>query len=124
MKIPLYVGNNVYLYDTLIGWKTVWERVCEMAYEGDVAYSEIITKPYSMRVEGISNDSLDEKTHSNYYSKKIPVNDFAITLDDMWKTYSKRYSDMNELFVIPEFKRLHVPRSLFESFDHRRRRKG
>jgi len=115
MNIPLYVGNNIYLYDTITRWKTVWERVCEMAYEGDVAYSEIVTHPYKMRVEGIQNNNMDEKEHSNYYSKKSPKNYEEITLDDMWRKYSKRYADMGDPFVVPEFRRLHVPRALFES---------
>lgn len=115
MKVSLCVVNYNYYLNTRAAWQSVWEAICQMAYENRDNISQIITEPDDMDIEGVQNNNRNEKEHSHYYSKKLPGNDELITLDYMWKRYSNKYKDLQELYVVPEFTRLHVPRSLFES---------
>lgn len=114
MKIPLIVKGRNYSQETLDSWTQVWETICKMAYEGNESISSMITSPSFMIVEELANDNLNEAEHSNYYKKRYPDNDYEITLDCMWKKYSRMYPT-HDPCVNLSFERLHVPRPLFES---------
>jgi hypothetical protein len=114
MSISLIVKGRNYSQETLSAWQEVWGIICKMAYENATGYNSIITTPSFMMVERTANDTLNEKEHSNYYNKKIPDNDYDITLDHTWKKYSRMYPT-SELSVNLQFEKLHVPRALFES---------
>lgn len=113
MRIPLIVENRMYLYETIVGWKIVWDTICKMAYENEKPVSEIIVVPGHVRIEGISI-RMSEQKHAEYYRRGLPINSDVITLDHMWKYYSKQHgAEMPK--VVPEFEHLHVPRGLFNS---------
>ena len=114
MEIPLIVHEKNYQYDTIAGWKQVWDIICKMAYEKTGICDKIITKPGYMRVNGVVDNSKNEAIHSRVYLKRECLNDFNITLDIVWKYYSiQNGSKMPH--VIPELKEIHVPRILFET---------
>ena len=102
--MELSIVNNNYSDTTVAYWQQVWRTICEMAYRQTYIIEEIITKP----VEGCK-----EVDESEIYNKKIFDNYYDITLDCMWKKYSKQYGTKMP-FVVPMFKKLHVPRGLFE----------
>lgn len=113
MKAPLIVENRQYSYETILAWKVVWDKVCRMAYENEKPVSELITVPDRVRMEGIAVP-MSEILQSQYYSKQIPLNFEVITLDHMWKYYSKVHgTEMPK--IVPQFQKLHVPRALFQS---------
>jgi hypothetical protein len=113
MRAPLIVSNRMYSYETILAWKVVWEKICRMAYENEKPVSELIAVPDYVRMEGIAVP-MDETQQSHYYNRQIPINSDVITLDHMWKYYSKVHSTKIPN-VVPEFEKLHVPRSLFQS---------
>lgn len=115
MKIPLIVKGRCYTQETVNDWTQVWETICKMAYEGTESTSTILTTPSFMMVEETANDNLNEIEHSNYYKKKYPDNEYEITLDCVWKKYSRMYPYMDYPLVNLGLERLHVPRTLFES---------
>lgn len=113
MRAPLIVNERMYSYETIVVWKVVWDKICKMAYEQEPPVSDIITVPDRVRIEGIAVP-MDEKEQSRYYSRQLPINSDVITLDHMWSYYSKKHgAEMPK--IVPEFKRLHVPRALFKS---------
>lgn len=113
MKAPLIVEKRQYSYETILAWKVVWEKICRMAYENEKPVPELIVVPHHVRMEGIAVP-MNEKQQADYYSKWIPLNSDVITLDHMWKYYSKVHSTKMPK-VVPEFEKLHIPRSLFQS---------
>lgn len=114
MEIPLVIDRKMYDVETTDGWKSVWNNICEMAYERTGICEKIITKPGYMRVNGVEDHSKNEGVHSRVYLKKDCVNDFMITLDTTWKFYSAKHGPKMP-YVIPELKEIHVPRILFET---------
>lgn len=113
MRVPLIINDRMYAYETIVAWKNVWDKICRMAYENDEPVSEFTMVPGHIRIEGIAFH-MDEAEQANYYSRFLPLNSDVITLDHMWKYYSKKHgTEMPR--VVPEFQNLHVPRSLFES---------
>ena len=115
IMIPLIVENNLYAKDTVVLWTIIWERICKMAYENSDICPELITLPGGMVIEGLSNPRNDEDEHQIYYQKRIPENEDQITFDYTWKRFSKNYGAPYTLFIIPDLRRLHVPRVLFDS---------
>jgi hypothetical protein len=113
MRAPLVVKNNLYSYETILSWKVVWDKVCRMAYENEKVVSAIQTYPDGATID-LSAADMTERDHSIYYRNQSPANCDVITLDYTWKYYSTLYGSMTPN-VVPEFKHLHVPRSLFES---------
>lgn len=113
MRVPLIVENRMYSYETILGWKVVWDKVCRMAYENEKPVQELVVVPDRIRIEGIAFH-MNEKEQANYYSRQIPPNSDVITLDYTWKYYSKAHGTKDPK-VVPEFERLHVPRSLFQT---------
>ena len=114
MEIPLIVYEKMYQYDTIAGWKRVWETICQMAYEKTGVCEKIITKPGYMRVNGVENLKCSEAEHSRVYLNKENSNDYSISLDVLWKYYSNQYGSQMP-HVIPELKEIHVPRILFDT---------
>jgi hypothetical protein len=112
MEIPLIIRNSLYDAETVNAWQFVWETVCLMAYERKSMVRELITAPGLLIVDGMVNTSKLHVEHSEIYREKVPHNDEEITLDYMWKIYSRSHGDA---FIIDSFKHLHVPRSLFEN---------
>ena len=113
MKAPLVVKDRKYSYETINVWQDVWVKLCKMAYEEDIPVSEIITSPGYVRIEGIALP-MSVNAQSEYYSRQIPLNSEHITLDYMWKHYSKGHgTEMPG--VVPELRKLCIPRSLFQS---------
>ena len=112
MKAPLVVKERKYTYETINAWRDVWTLICQMAYEEHLPVSKIITSPGHVRIEGIAVP-MTEKEHSEYYSRQLPLNSEHITLDYMWKHYSKGYGTKMP-GVVPELQELDVPRSLFQ----------
>jgi len=111
MEIPLIIRNSLYDVETVNAWQFVWETVCLMAYERKSMVKELITTPGLLVIDGMVNTSKLEPEHSAIYSERLPHNYDEITLDYMWKIYSRNHDDVQ---VIDSFKRLHVPRALFE----------
>lgn len=114
MEIPLVVHQKMYQYDTIAGWKRVWDTICQMAYEKTGICDKIITTPGFMRIDGVEDNSKSESSHSRVYLKRECLNDFSICLDIVWKYYSAQYGPKLP-HVIPELKEIHVPRILFET---------
>jgi hypothetical protein len=113
MRIPLIVDDNAYSYETVVSWKVVWDKICKMSYELEPPVAEIVTTPDRVRIEGIAVPMTEQK-QSEFYSRQIPTNSDVITLDHMWSYYSKKHGvEVPE--IVPEFKKLHVPRALFKS---------
>ena len=70
-------------------WQELWAIICDMAYlRRNICHELIAVMPYD---------------------KKIPD---EITLDYIWEQYSNKYHDV---YIVPEFKSLHVPQELFET---------
>lgn len=112
MEIPLIIRNSLYDAETVSAWQFVWETICLMAYERKSIVRELITTPGLLVIDGMVNTSKIEVEHTDIYNEKIPHNDEEITLDYMWKMYSRNHHDVE---IIETFKRLHVPRALFEN---------
>ena len=114
MEVPIQVEFDKYCDATVILWTGVWETICRMAYEEDYPKIEsIITSPSYMIINGLVSLKKSEVQHVEYYKKRIPANEYDITLDHMWKKYSKKYGTKMPN-VVPEFIQLHVPQQLFE----------
>lgn len=114
MEIPLIIRDSKYDLETISMWQHIWQIICLMSYEKTSIIEEIITKPGVLIVHNVVNRDNSQLEHSEIYANKIPINDEEITLDYMWKIFSKKHKTIKELHVIPEFKKLHVPRTLFE----------
>jgi len=71
-------------------WQQVWRRVCDMAYLRTNICEELVVYPYDPVIE-----------------KDWPE---EITLDYTWDIYNEKY---HEAQVVPELKKLFVPRDLF-----------
>lgn len=110
MDIPLYVHGNMYDEVTIDAWQTVWDQICKMAYDGTNICETIITRPGLMHMDG---EMIYNSNHSDEYKKLKYVNSDFLTLDNIWKQYSHLYGTA-EVKIIPEFKKLVVPRSLYE----------
>lgn len=115
MEIPLIIHDSLYDQETVRDWQYTWETICLMTYENKEIVREIVTKPGIMVIHGMVNTSKLEYEHSEIYEKRIPINDEEITLDYMWKMFSNKHKDMQDLYIIEDFKHLHVPRALFEN---------
>ena len=70
-------------------WQQLWRRVCEMAYLRRNICEDLSVYPY---------DEVQEEVPEEY------------TLDYMWTEYNEKY---HEALVVPELKKLFVPRDLF-----------
>lgn len=114
MEIPLWINSEFYTNDTVIPWQSVWNSVCEMAYENKNICEEIITRPNGINIGGTQTNSKGERVHAGIYEEAFPLNRYEITLDYMWKRYNEKYRT-GMPHVVPEFKRLHVPKALFEN---------
>ena len=100
MEIPLVINDNEYAISTVEGWKTIWEKICCMAYENNNYIENLIVE--------------ESQSDLEIYNKKTPKNDEEITLDYYWKQYSRKHGSTMPS-VVHELKRLHVPRCLFEN---------
>jgi hypothetical protein len=89
--------NMKFSEETVTQWQSIWAQVCDMAY-----LRQNITE--KIRVEPVSQLS------ALHYTRSQDVDE--LTLDHMWKTYSKKYADVQ---VVPELKELYVPAFLFNS---------
>lgn len=114
MKMNLYINGNMYDDVTLEAWQQVWDKVCKMCYEGTGICESIVTRPGIMHVNGRVIQDTRESTHTREYSRHNPVNSQFLTLDNIWKQYSHLYGTMDPK-VVPEFKELVVPYSLYET---------
>lgn len=114
MEIPIVIRHNHYRDETIDKWKYVWSEICEMCYNGNFVTESIITVPGSIQVDEELMLSATEEEHCEIYKLNNWVNREVIMLDYTWKKYSKEAGPRN-LLVIPEFKRLHVPRCLFDT---------
>jgi hypothetical protein len=113
MEMPLYINGKLYDAVTVEAWQGLWDKICRMAYDGKDVCESIITRPGIMHVNGRVLHDKRESTHSKEYARRDPVNSYFLTLDNVWKQYSQFHSpDMPK--VIPEFKELVVPYSLYE----------
>lgn len=113
--IPLLVENKLYAKDTVVWWIIVWERICRMAYENTDICQELITLPGGMVIDGVSSYRNDESEHEQYYQMRFPDNYHEILFDSTWRRISKKFGAPYDVFIIPQLRRLHVPRSLFQS---------
>lgn len=114
MEIPLFINGNRFEEHTVEQWQQVWDTICRMAYERTTPCEKITTVPGFVHINGEITNDKTEKTHSYEYSRCQPVNTYFLTLDNMWKQYSRLYgSRMPD--VVPELKELFVPRVLYES---------
>ncbi len=102
--MELTIEYEHYSEKTLEGWWRVWRTICEMAYSQTYIMEEIITMPAA---------GFSEKEHTAIYNKRLCHNEYDITLDSMWKTYSTLF-ETKMPYVCPMLKKLHVPRVLFE----------
>lgn len=84
--------------DVISKWQTIWMQVCDMAYERTNIVEELVVKPTT---------SIEEA----FYKHNSCKNAEEISLDYTWKKYSQTHSDA---LVVPELKRIYVPRTLFE----------
>ena len=114
MEIPLCIENEFYTNETVIPWQSVWNHVCKMAYEHNDICDEIIIKPNGMNIGGNKTSSKREWVHAGMYEEAYPLNRYEITLDFMWKKYNQIYRT-GMPHVVPQLKRLHVPKALFEN---------
>lgn len=110
MEVPLIVKNNEYSLETTVCWQLAWSLICDMCYHKKNIQESILITPERFVIEGEQKENSTPKEHSDYYAKKIPTNDEEITLDYVWKQYSKQN---HEIYIIPEFKKLYVPKCLF-----------
>jgi hypothetical protein len=113
MKIPIIVQDKQYSEETINKWKTVWNSICEMCYNGTNIQEEIITEPGYFQVDEEVIPDADEKEQARFYGERYANNDEQITLEHTWKEYSQTAGSNVVLKVIPEFKRLHVPVCLY-----------
>jgi hypothetical protein len=113
MNIPLYVYGNMYSATTIDAWQHVWDTICKMAYEEKGICESIVTRPSILCVDNIVINDTSELTHSYQYKNPKYVNVDFLTLDNIWKQYSYLYGPIQPK-VIPQFKKLVVPRCLFE----------
>jgi hypothetical protein len=107
------VRDNQYSVQTISKWKNVWSSICEMCYNNSNIQAEIITQPGSIQIDEELILNASEKDHSNFFAKRYCINDEELILDTVWKEYSKKAGPGGKLFVIPEFRHLHVPAFLF-----------
>ena len=84
--------------DIVEKWQGFWTRLCDMGYRRENLVEELVMNPTS---------SMEDR----FYEKNSCKNVDDLTLDHTWKAYSKQYKDA---LVVPELKRIYVPRSLFE----------
>lgn len=109
MEVPIFITpQNNYGSPTVSAWEFIWFTICEMSYTGVCTQEEIITKPGVMYIDACRNNTKNEKNHSIIYSNVNCHNRSQILLDTYWSQYS------GEVCVVPEFKKLHVPKALFE----------
>ncbi len=113
MEMPLYIHGNMYDSVTVDAWQNVWDKICRMAYDGKDVCESIITRPGIMHVNGRVVPDKRESAHSHEYSRGDPINSYFLTLDNIWKQYSQFHGTQDPK-VIPEFKELIVPYSLYE----------
>ena len=88
-----------------VKWQAVWRTICEMSYYRRCLTDQIVVQPEDYKV-------------LEAYKNTNPTEFHELTLDYKWKAYSQsRDSDNNfiEPQVVPELRRLFVPRILFES---------
>jgi hypothetical protein len=112
MEMPLHIHGNMYDHITIEAWQQVWDKICRMAYEKKDICEKIITRPGSIRVNGKPVPDSRESTHTQEYNRREPMNSYFLTLENVWKQYSSFHrSEMPH--VIPEFKELVVPYSLY-----------
>ena len=114
MEIPLFINGNLFEEHTIEAWQQVWDIVCKMSYENTNICEKIITTPGFLHINGKLNNDKTEITHSHEYSRSQPLNTYFLTLDNIWKQYSK-FHGLKMVHVVPEFKELFVPRVLFDS---------
>jgi hypothetical protein len=110
MEIPILIKNNMYLPKTVRAWQTVWNVICEVAYDNlyDIQ-EEIITRPTNLIIkesELVHDDR--EFVHTQIYNFRGPTNYYELTLDHVWKKFD------GEPRINKTLRRLHVPRVLFE----------
>lgn len=114
MNIPLFIHGNRYEEVTIDAWQCIWDKICKMSYEGTDICERIVTRPGVMHINGRVVQDRRETTHSQEYSRREPLNDYFLSLDNIWKQYSGLYGSA-DVKVIPELKQLVVPRALYES---------
>lgn len=113
IHIPIYVSRNMYDSVTVEQWQIVWDKVCRMAYHGEDICDKIITRPGNMNIGGKPVKDARQSTHSQYYAKGEPLNNYFLTLENIWRQYSTFHGPMHPK-VIPELKELVVPHALFD----------
>jgi hypothetical protein len=113
MEIPLCIESEFYTNETVTPWQSVWNHVCKMAYENEDHCEFIITLPNGINIGGNKTTTKSERVHGGMYEEAYPLNRYEITLDYMWKKYNETHKEMPH--VVPQLKRLHVPKALFES---------
>lgn len=114
MEIPIVIRYNHYREETVDKWRDVWSTICEMCYNGNRIAKSIIVLPGSIQIDEELSLNPSEQDHCEIYRMRDWSNDNVITLDHTWKKFSKTAGPRN-LLVVPEFKELHVPKSLFDS---------
>ena len=111
--MDIIVRDYQYSGETISKWRTVWNTICEMCYNNSNIQHEIITQPGIIRVDEEVVLDNSEKGHSQFYGRRYCINDEELILDTVWKEYSQKAGVGAQLYVITEFKRLHVPTHLY-----------
>lgn len=84
--------------EIILEWQAFWSRLCTMAYTREDIAEELCVYPKT------NNEAV-------FYERNCCSNLDTLHLDHMWEKYSKQY---HEALVVPELKKIHVPRALFE----------
>lgn len=113
LYIPLYTDGIMYCAQTIDQWQYVWDKLCKMTYEEKEICESVITRPSILCIDGLIMNDTSELTHSHQYKNPKYVNVEFLTLDNIWKQYSHIYGPIQPK-VIPELKKLVVPKCLFE----------
>jgi hypothetical protein len=113
MEIPLFINGQLYENHTIEAWQSVWDKICKMSYDGTDVCEEIVTTPGIMHINGRILNNKYKSDHIIEYSRLEPVNTYFLTLENVWKQYSS-FHGPQPVKVIPEFKKLVVPRCLYE----------
>jgi len=112
MEIPIIVRDRQLSKETVDKWRSVWTSICEMCYNNKNIQEEIIVTPGDIQIDEELILNADEIQHTQFFAFRYCLNEEDILLDTVWKEYS-RIAGPDNLYKIPEFKRLHVPAYLY-----------
>ncbi len=112
MEIPLFIDGNMFETHTITQWQYVWDLICKMAYEGTGICEKIVTSPGILHINGEVIKDNTELRHASEYAKTSYMNTYFLTLDNIWKQYSKFYGTKMP-GIVPELTEIVVPFALY-----------